>query len=142
MSEPRTFPMQDGPPIPWALAEAVYGVLYVPQYGQSLERLAERGGGGWDEVGVLWKRASAEDRERCVTAVRVVAPAGASTGPWHVEHPTDESWLVTNAAEEAAGVYPYFGRFKSEVEAIGVRDVLNGIAGAAAPRDAPTTGPP
>lgn len=50
MSE-REFPMQDGPPIPWSLAEEIYRV-YSNLYGneQSLERLAERGGFGWDEI--------------------------------------------------------------------------------------------
>lgn len=65
----RLFPMQDGPPIPWALAEAIYGTLYVPHYRQSVERLAERAGGGWGEVAVLWKERK-EDREKCVQAVR------------------------------------------------------------------------
>lgn len=47
----RPFPMQDGPPIPWSLAERIYFV-YADLFGtsQSLERLAERGGFGWSEI--------------------------------------------------------------------------------------------
>lgn len=47
----RQFPMQDGPPIPWSLAERIYEV-YREMYGndQSLERLAQRGGFGWCEI--------------------------------------------------------------------------------------------
>ena len=46
------FPMQGGPAIPWLIAKAIYDTLYAPRYGttQSLDRLAERGGFGWDEV--------------------------------------------------------------------------------------------
>ena len=48
--------MQDGPPIPRYLAEAIYAG-YAAQFGksQSLDRLLERGGFGWDEVAALWK---------------------------------------------------------------------------------------
>lgn len=51
MMTERMFPMQDGPAIPWSVAEKVY-VLYSGIYGtqQSLERLAERGGFGWAEI--------------------------------------------------------------------------------------------
>lgn len=47
----RMFQMQDGPVIPWSVAEKIY-VLYSGVYGthQSLERLAERGGFGWSEI--------------------------------------------------------------------------------------------
>lgn len=48
------FPMQDGPPIPWCLAEIIYEHLYCSTY-QSLERLGERGGFGWSEVAYMWK---------------------------------------------------------------------------------------
>jgi hypothetical protein len=43
--------MQDGPSIPWSLAERIYAV-YADLYGrdQSLERLAERGGFSWVEI--------------------------------------------------------------------------------------------
>ena len=52
----REFPMQDGPPIPWRLAEEIYAV-YHDVYGndQTLERLAERGGFGWGEIPVFRK---------------------------------------------------------------------------------------
>lgn len=52
----REFPMQDGPPIPWSLAEEIYEV-YSDLYGssQSLERLAERGGFGWSEISYMTK---------------------------------------------------------------------------------------
>lgn len=58
MADPneRQFPMQNGPPIPWSLAEILY-VGYSAQFenGQSLERLAERGGFGWGEIEEMWK---------------------------------------------------------------------------------------
>lgn len=49
------FPMLDGPPIPWALAEVLYAG-YSARYGtgQSLERIAERGGFGWSEIPLWW----------------------------------------------------------------------------------------
>lgn len=52
----RLFPMQDGPSIPWSLAERIY-LVYADLSGreQSLERLAERGGFGWAEVPTLRK---------------------------------------------------------------------------------------
>ena len=52
----REFPMQDGPPIPWKLAEEIYQI-YSSLYGtdQTLERLAERGGFGWEEVAIIGK---------------------------------------------------------------------------------------
>ena len=51
----KEFPMQDGPNIPWWLAEIVYKA-YSRLFGnsQSLERLAERGGFGWAEVKVIF----------------------------------------------------------------------------------------
>ena len=64
----RTFPLQvckdiePGPKhIPWSIAEKAYGV-YVGKYGrcQSLERLAERGGFGWDEMDNLYPKWRAE----------------------------------------------------------------------------------
>ena len=55
MNEKR-FPMQDGPDIDWTTAEKIYEI-YRKLYGttQSLERLAERGGFGWEEVALLVK---------------------------------------------------------------------------------------
>lgn len=51
---PKRFPMQDGPDIDWVAAREIYE-LYSALYGtqQSLERLAERGGFGWSEVGMI-----------------------------------------------------------------------------------------
>ena len=50
----RLFPMIGGGHIPWWLAEVAYRV-YAALCGthQSLDRLAERGGFGWDELGSL-----------------------------------------------------------------------------------------
>lgn len=50
----RQFPMQDGPAIPWSMAERIYFV-YADLFGtdQSLERLAERGGFFWGEIPIL-----------------------------------------------------------------------------------------
>ena len=52
----RPFRMQNGPSIPWALAEVIYAG-YSRLYGtsQSLERLNERGGFGWAEVAHIAK---------------------------------------------------------------------------------------
>jgi hypothetical protein len=49
--------MQGGPPIPWYLAEAIHK-LYVECFGniQSLERINERGGFGYDEIKHLAER--------------------------------------------------------------------------------------
>ena len=57
LAEQRYFPMQDGPKIPWSLAETIYKV-YKDLFGndQSLERLAERGGFGWSEVSIFYER--------------------------------------------------------------------------------------
>ena len=54
--EEAQFPMQDGPSIPWSLAERIYSV-YSDLFGtrQSLRRLAERGGFGWSEIPFLRK---------------------------------------------------------------------------------------
>lgn len=51
--------MQDGPPIPWFIAEAIYTHLYRLS-GQTLERLGERGGFGWAEVEYMWSERSPE----------------------------------------------------------------------------------
>ena len=44
------FPMLYGPPITWGTARLVYKVY---PSSQTLERIAERGGFGWDEVSVM-----------------------------------------------------------------------------------------
>ncbi len=51
----RKFPMQNGPAIPWLLAELLY-VGYSACYGtdQTLERIAQRGGFGWGEIEQFW----------------------------------------------------------------------------------------
>jgi hypothetical protein len=74
----RQFPMGDGPPIPWSLAEALYAG-YSQRYGtqQSLERLAERGGFGWGEIAIFWNEAGHGERFR--KTVRA-ALAGEQTG--------------------------------------------------------------
>lgn len=48
----KFFPMLDGVRrIPWALGVAIWETLYNPRYqDQSAERIAERGGFGWEEV--------------------------------------------------------------------------------------------
>lgn len=51
----KMFPMQDGPPVTWIIAEMIYelySAIYPPP-NQSLERLGERGGFGWAEVKLL-----------------------------------------------------------------------------------------
>ncbi len=58
MDKTKRFPMLDGPDIDWETAEKIYD-LYSYKYGvgQTLERIAERGGFGWYEVRELqtWK---------------------------------------------------------------------------------------
>ena len=49
----RMFPMQRGPAIPWSVAEKIYALYSAMFTGQSLERLAERGGFGWAEVEII-----------------------------------------------------------------------------------------
>ena len=54
--------MQDGPPIDWATAEkvhAAYVTLYGP--GQSIERIAERGGFTWAEVAGIFDAVRRKD---------------------------------------------------------------------------------
>lgn len=69
----RLFPMQDGPPIPWFVAQAIYDNLY--RYGgQTLERVAERGGFGWDEVSAMSK-----DHRRTSNSFRVAARVAVRT---------------------------------------------------------------
>jgi hypothetical protein len=53
----KRFRMQDGPDIDWETAELIYkeySALYGT--GQSLERLNERGGFGWEEVALIRKK--------------------------------------------------------------------------------------
>lgn len=56
----------DGPDIDWATAEKIYKV-YSCLYGkyQSLDRLAERGGFGWTEVNLFWKRHKESRKCKC-----------------------------------------------------------------------------
>jgi hypothetical protein len=54
----RRFPMLGGgPDIGWITAEKIYNELYKVLYpnGQTLERVAERGGFGWDEIEYMKK---------------------------------------------------------------------------------------
>ncbi len=57
--------MQDGPDICWTTAEKIYKI-YSELYGtqQSLKRLAERGGFGWEEVAILVKDLKRVRRKR------------------------------------------------------------------------------
>ena len=49
------YPMQHGPYIPTSIAKLVYR-CYAAQYpGQSFDRIAERGGFGWEEVTILFR---------------------------------------------------------------------------------------
>lgn len=59
-SATRTCRMQDGPPIPWALAEAIWkGYAKLGGDDQPLEVVDRRGGFGWDEVAYIWKHPEA-----------------------------------------------------------------------------------
>lgn len=65
----RTCNMQDGPPIPWKLAEAIWqGYALCGGRNQPLQRVHERGGFGWDEVAHIWKRPKA--REAILAALK------------------------------------------------------------------------
>jgi hypothetical protein len=57
MPRSARFPMQDGPDVDWTTAEEIYK-MYSYLFGteQSLDRLAERGGFGWEEVSIIVKR--------------------------------------------------------------------------------------
>lgn len=56
------FPMMDGPPIPWELAEAIWqGYAALFGKGQKLERVGERGGFGWGEVAAFWSKPKARE---------------------------------------------------------------------------------
>ena len=78
----RPFPMQNGPPIPWFVAQAIYTHLYRFS-GQTLDRLAERGGFSWAEVDYLWGKRKSRD----------------GAGP----HPTTDAQRAACRAEVAAG---------------------------------------
>jgi len=61
----RRFNMTNGPSIPWSLAEALYAG-YSARHGtsQSLERLHERGGFGWEEIAFMWDEPRGKDKFR------------------------------------------------------------------------------
>lgn len=60
----KLFPMLDGPPISWEEAEKVYKMYsYVFGNGQSLERIAQRGGFGHGEIEHI-KKAYDRTKER------------------------------------------------------------------------------
>jgi hypothetical protein len=98
----RQFPMQNGPSIPWPLAEKIY-VAYQAAFGsqQSLKRLAERGGFGWAEVEHIVTAAQKEQkmneqvshkselRQRYEAECGATAPAGDSERPPYIP------WLET-----------------------------------------------
>ena len=74
----RPFPMQDGPPIPWYVAEAIYKHLH-PHGHQSLERVAQRGGYGWGEVAYMWTHGRGHlDACRAEIVAPAALPHGAS----------------------------------------------------------------
>jgi hypothetical protein len=61
------FPMQDGPTVDMQTATEIYRV-YVCLYGnrQTLEGLGQRGGFGWSEVELMWrKHAQQKARRMC-----------------------------------------------------------------------------
>jgi len=51
----KRFPMADGPTIDWETAERIHKVYRCLGHTQSLQRIAERGGFGWEEVHHLWE---------------------------------------------------------------------------------------
>jgi hypothetical protein len=59
----RRFPMLDGPDIDWVTAEKIH-VMYKALYtnGQSLEKIAKRGGFGWREVSYMTKMTDKKKR--------------------------------------------------------------------------------
>jgi len=60
----RVFPMQDGPPIPYQLAEIIHAA-YVRLHGQdaTIAKVSERGGFGWNEVPLIFSQVRKKDRE-------------------------------------------------------------------------------
>lgn len=72
----KLFPIQQGNPIPWSMAEQAY-LTYSRLFGidQSLQRLAERGGFGVQEFACLFAGHSpshCQDRDKCRDAVAPV----------------------------------------------------------------------
>lgn len=78
----KTFPIQRVGRIPYSIAERAYQ-RYVQLYGskQSLERLAERGGFGLVELGVLLRgyerrvNVAEDDQQACEVATREILKA-------------------------------------------------------------------
>lgn len=70
----RVFPMLNGPPIPWSLARVIYAG-YSHLYGnqQTLERIAERGGFGWNEVAMMWNDHRKPDARAAMRAALTLA---------------------------------------------------------------------
>lgn len=62
--------MQDGPRIPWSVAEQVYA-KYVELHGniQSLEEIDRRGGFGWAEVAFMFRHPLSRDIARVAEAI-------------------------------------------------------------------------
>jgi len=61
----QTFPMLGGQPsITWKIARHIYETLYAPLNGtsQSLERIAQRGGFGWEEIPFMIKQMQRRER--------------------------------------------------------------------------------
>ena len=53
-ADDRPFPMLDGPPITWKLAEVIYTAYrHLFHNDQTLEQIAQRGGFGWAEVATM-----------------------------------------------------------------------------------------
>lgn len=117
----RPFPMQDGPPIPWFLAEAIYEHVY-RFGGQTLERLAERGGFGWGEVKDLWvdrnrqwrttdaHRAAA--RQQVLDALAVLAPPSSPVEPEAGDGV--RRWFVYSDEDDGENVLAPTGREAAE----------------------------
>jgi len=55
MDDNDPFPMIDGPPITWGIARKIYETYSKLYTGQTLERIAERGGFGWAEIPLFEK---------------------------------------------------------------------------------------
>lgn len=89
----REFPIQNGPSIPWWLAEACYaraGRIWHNPGGQSLERLAERGG---------WSRA---ELGRMLVGLDVMDDAGGK-GSLRPLDPSPLAQLLARTVEETDG---------------------------------------
>lgn len=111
--KPKMFPLQagysrDARPgplsIPWSVAEKAYGV-YAARYGrsQSLERLAERGGFGTNEMDDLYPPWRAEVDE--IVALRVERDKLQAAITEHAQQKADDRcWLDDIGLYSAAGV--------------------------------------